>query len=149
MSEGSEEPKPIAHQEPQLDAQPARNNQRQQRHMIRALAIAILGGGGCTAIASLIARVVTPPHDIWVVALGVLCSLIAMAVGAYEILQGWTKTIVMVLLALALFDFYFADKWTQEIWIAQASRPEREVTDLGSSKQFEPPRLNLPLRLMS
>jgi hypothetical protein len=99
--------------------------------------------GGLATMAGLVRPIVNPPHDIWVVALGVACVLIGMATGLHEIFRNWGKTIATLVVFLILIVVIVADRWTREFQAAQPGAeksPSQAEPTVVPDAQFQPPR---------
>jgi hypothetical protein len=117
---------PVAEKEAEFHRQQASSDQGPPRHW--SLTVVIIIVGGLATIAGLVRPVVNPPHDIWVVAFGIACVVIGIAVGLHEFFRNWGKTIVTGVIALILLVVIVADKWTRDFWLTHGSEPSAQVS---------------------
>jgi hypothetical protein len=98
--------------------------------------------GGIVATAGLVRPIVNPPHDVWVVAIGIVAVIVGIATGLHELVVKWeptlarsiTKTIAMLALLLIVIDVVAAVRWTRDYWM---NEPPPQPSP---APHFEPPR---------
>jgi hypothetical protein len=129
----------VAKKESEFEEQQAAHNQPPQRHWTIPI-IVIICSAAVTG-ASLIRPIVNPPHDLWVVAIGIAGLIVGIAVGLYKLSLKYcgTKTIITFAVFFIMFDGIVAYRWTDDYWASHTQSPQVPSKSF-EAQHFSPPR---------